>query len=52
MRKAIAAAMAKSKREIPHYYLGTEIEMTRALAWLEHENPGATSASACLPPCC
>ncbi len=38
MRKAIAAAMAKSKREIPHYYLGTEIEMTRALAWLEREN--------------
>ena len=26
------------KREIPHYYLGTEIEMTRALAWLEREN--------------
>jgi len=38
MRKAIAAAMAKSKREIPHYYLGTEVEMTRALAWLEREN--------------
>jgi pyruvate dehydrogenase E2 component (dihydrolipoamide acetyltransferase) len=38
MRKAIAAAMAKSKREIPHYYLGTEIGMTRALAWLESEN--------------
>ena len=38
MRKAIAAAMAKSKREIPHYYLGSGIEMTRALAWLEREN--------------
>ena len=38
MRKAIGAAMAKSKREIPHYYLGTEVEMTRALAWLEREN--------------
>jgi pyruvate dehydrogenase E2 component (dihydrolipoamide acetyltransferase) len=38
MRQAIAAAMAKSKREIPHYYLGTEIDMTRALAWLEAEN--------------
>lgn len=38
MRKAIAAAMAKSKREIPHYYLGTEIDMTRSLAWLEREN--------------
>jgi pyruvate dehydrogenase E2 component (dihydrolipoamide acetyltransferase) len=38
MRKAITAAMVKSKREIPHYYLGTEIGMTRALAWLEREN--------------
>jgi pyruvate dehydrogenase E2 component (dihydrolipoamide acetyltransferase) len=38
MRKAIGAAMAKSKREIPHYYLGAEIGMTRSLAWLEGEN--------------
>ena len=35
MREAIAAAMAHSKREIPHYYLATDIDMTRALAWLE-----------------
>jgi pyruvate dehydrogenase E2 component (dihydrolipoamide acetyltransferase) len=38
LRRAIAAAMARSKREIPHYYLETAIEMTRALAWLEAEN--------------
>ncbi|MBI3303085.1 MAG: 2-oxo acid dehydrogenase subunit E2 [Deltaproteobacteria bacterium] len=38
MRKAIAAAMARSKREIPHYYLGTHIDMSRALAWLQAEN--------------
>ena len=38
MRKAIAAAMARSKREIPHYYVGGEIDMSRALAWLEREN--------------
>jgi pyruvate dehydrogenase E2 component (dihydrolipoamide acetyltransferase) len=38
MRKAIAAAMARSKREIPHYYLATTIDMTRALEWLEIEN--------------
>lgn len=38
MRQAIAAAMAKSKREIPHYYLGTSIDMTRATAWLEQAN--------------
>jgi len=38
MRKAIAAAMARSKREIPHYYLGTHIDISRALAWLQAEN--------------
>jgi pyruvate dehydrogenase E2 component (dihydrolipoamide acetyltransferase) len=38
MRRAIAAAMARSKREIPHYYLGTHIDMNRALAWLQAEN--------------
>jgi pyruvate dehydrogenase E2 component (dihydrolipoamide acetyltransferase) len=38
MRKAIAAAMARSKREIPHYYLGRELDMSRAVHWLETEN--------------
>jgi len=38
MRRAIAAAMARSNREIPHYYLETEIDMSCALKWLEAEN--------------
>ncbi|MCC7549572.1 MAG: 2-oxo acid dehydrogenase subunit E2 [Burkholderiales bacterium] len=38
MRAAIAAAMTRSKREIPHYYLGSEIEVERALQWLEEFN--------------
>jgi len=38
MRRAIAAAMSRSKREIPHYYLETFIDMRPALAWLEAEN--------------
>jgi len=38
MRRAIGAAMAKSKREIPHYYLDTRIDMTRTLQWLRAEN--------------
>ncbi|MGP0103750.1 MAG: dihydrolipoamide acetyltransferase family protein [Solirubrobacteraceae bacterium] len=38
MRQAIGALMARSKREIPHYYLQTQIDMSRALAWLEEEN--------------
>lgn len=38
MRQAIAAAMARSKREIPHYYLSTAVDMSRAMAWLTQEN--------------
>lgn len=38
MRRTIAAAMARSKREIPHYYLSTTIDMTKAMAWLAAEN--------------
>jgi pyruvate dehydrogenase E2 component (dihydrolipoamide acetyltransferase) len=38
MRKAIAAAMGRSKREIPHYYLQEPIPMARALEWLAREN--------------
>ena len=38
MRAAIARAMARSKREIPHYYLSTDVDMRRALDWLQQEN--------------
>jgi pyruvate dehydrogenase E2 component (dihydrolipoamide acetyltransferase) len=38
MRQTIAAAMARAKREIPHYYLAHTIDMHRALAWLAAEN--------------
>ena len=40
MRKAIAAAMSRSKREIPHYYLSEAIAMERAQAWLSEANAG------------
>lgn len=38
MRKVIGAAMARSKREIPHYYLAATIDMSRAMQWLAAEN--------------
>ena len=38
LRQAIGAAMARSKREIPHYYLATTIDMHAAMAWLSEEN--------------
>jgi pyruvate dehydrogenase E2 component (dihydrolipoamide acetyltransferase) len=30
--------MARSKREIPHYYLSTTIDLSNAMAWLATEN--------------
>jgi len=38
MRQAIAAAMSRSKREIPHYYLAQTISMARAVDWLTAQN--------------
>jgi pyruvate dehydrogenase E2 component (dihydrolipoamide acetyltransferase) len=38
MRRAIAAAMSRSKREIPHYYLSETVSLPRASEWLEAEN--------------
>ena len=37
-RRAIAAAMSRSNREIPHYYLLETIPMARSQQWLEQEN--------------
>ena len=49
MRQAIAAAMSKSKREIPHYYLSTTIDMTDALDWLEAYNKNRPPEERLLP---
>lgn len=38
MRQAIAAALSRSKREIPHYYLAEPVPMRRALDWLRDAN--------------
>jgi pyruvate dehydrogenase E2 component (dihydrolipoamide acetyltransferase) len=38
MRQTIAAAMTRSKREIPHYYLSATIDLNRAMSWLAEEN--------------
>ena len=49
MRRAIAAAMAKSKREIPHYYLATPIDCSRALEWLRERNDQRSVKERLLP---
>lgn len=38
MKKIIAAAMEKSKRDIPHYYLSIEINFQNAWQWLSKYN--------------
>jgi pyruvate dehydrogenase E2 component (dihydrolipoamide acetyltransferase) len=38
MRAAIAALMARSKREVPHYYLSETIDLAPAMAWLRERN--------------
>jgi pyruvate dehydrogenase E2 component (dihydrolipoamide acetyltransferase) len=38
MRTAIAAAMARSKREIPHYYLEHQVDVTTCEQWLTRTN--------------
>jgi len=38
LRKAIGAAMSRSKREIPHYYLTHTIDLGKTLEWLEDYN--------------
>ena len=38
MRRAIATAMARSNREIPHFYLTSRVDMSAALRWLAEEN--------------
>jgi pyruvate dehydrogenase E2 component (dihydrolipoamide acetyltransferase) len=49
MRRAIAAAMSKSNRESPHYYLQTRIDMSAALHWLEEENRKRSMKERLLP---
>ena len=49
MRKAIAAAMSRSKREIPHYYLATDIDVTVVTGWLAAENVKRGVAERLLP---
>jgi pyruvate dehydrogenase E2 component (dihydrolipoamide acetyltransferase) len=49
MRRAIAAAMTRSKRDIPHYYLSTMIDLGPARDWLADQNRGRAPAERLLP---
>ncbi|MBO6640365.1 MAG: 2-oxo acid dehydrogenase subunit E2 [Roseitalea sp.] len=45
MRKAIAAAMARSKREIPHFYVSQTIDLQPATEWLDTTNADRAPAN-------
>ncbi|MGZ5276569.1 MAG: dihydrolipoamide acetyltransferase family protein [Caldimonas sp.] len=49
MRRAIAAAMSRSKREIPHYYLAEAVPMRKALDWLRAANEQRPVTARLLP---
>ena len=49
MRAAIARSVERSKREIPHYYLATTIDMAIALDWLEATNEDRPITERILP---
>lgn len=49
MRRAIALAMSRANRDIPHYYLQTRIDMSHALKWLETENTKRSITDRVLP---
>jgi pyruvate dehydrogenase E2 component (dihydrolipoamide acetyltransferase) len=49
MRSSIARLMARSKREIPHYYLVQDVDFSAAQAWLAERNEGRPVVQRLLP---
>lgn len=49
MRQAIAAAMSRSKREIPHYYLAETFSLQVAMDWLQQRNADLPITERLLP---
>ncbi|MEV7687537.1 2-oxo acid dehydrogenase subunit E2 [Streptomyces bungoensis] len=49
MRRSIAELMSRSKREIPHYYLSTTVDLAAAVDWLRRINRGRTPADRLVP---
>ena len=49
MRETIAAVMSRAKREIPHYYLSTTVDLARALDWMHERNRGLPVSQRIVP---
>jgi pyruvate dehydrogenase E2 component (dihydrolipoamide acetyltransferase) len=49
LRRALATAMERSNREIPHYYLTSEVDLQPARSWLDRANQERSIADRLLP---
>jgi pyruvate dehydrogenase E2 component (dihydrolipoamide acetyltransferase) len=49
MRRGIAAAVSRAHREIPHYYLSADVDLSRALDWLRKRNEARPVPERVLP---
>lgn len=49
MRRAVGALMARSAREIPHYYLATTVDLGATTEWLRETNAQRPVAARVLP---
>lgn len=49
LRRAVGALMARSKREVPHYYLSTTIDLGTAMAWMQRVNSERPIATRLVP---
>jgi pyruvate dehydrogenase E2 component (dihydrolipoamide acetyltransferase) len=49
IRRAIAAAMSKSNREIPHYYLEKKVSLRNAISWMQETNKRRSPRERLLP---
>ncbi|MET9885621.1 dihydrolipoamide acetyltransferase family protein [Streptomyces sp. NPDC006430] len=48
-RAATAALMARAKRDIPHYYLSTTVDLAAAMTWMRDRNAGRPVAERLVP---
>ncbi|WP_188744276.1 2-oxo acid dehydrogenase subunit E2 [Agromyces bauzanensis] len=49
LRRAVGALMARSKREVPHYYLSTTIDLGAAMDWMQRTNAERPIATRLVP---
>lgn len=49
LRRAVGTLMARSKREVPHYYLSTTIDLGTALDWMRRVNADRPIATRLVP---